>query len=218
MLIELSKKTGYHHGDLRHALVEASRILILRHRLNGFKISDACAMAGVSTAAPYRHFKDREELLSAVASQGFWQMGQSLKAAKEQHPQGSHAAMQAIGRAYLAYAEENGPIFELLWSRPADALDITPEGSPYPENFMLVMKALEDFCVKHKCDNVDLLRTTISFWSLLHGMASLVFGGNLRTIAPDLDIYELADQSIHRLLDGIISDHGRRFGLTGWVR
>lgn len=66
-----SGRRGYHHGNLREALVNAVLGLIAKHGPNGFSFADAARAAGVSPAAPYRHFKDRDDLLAEVARQGF---------------------------------------------------------------------------------------------------------------------------------------------------
>ncbi|MEM6374564.1 MAG: helix-turn-helix domain-containing protein, partial [Pseudomonadota bacterium] len=65
-----AKRTNYHHGDLRADLVEATRRLVEEKGPDRFSVSDACRAAGVSTAAPYRHFEDRDEMLLAVCAEG----------------------------------------------------------------------------------------------------------------------------------------------------
>ncbi|MGY4356431.1 AcrR family transcriptional regulator [Bradyrhizobium sp. i1.7.7] len=72
---------GYHHGNLKEALLQAALGLIAEKGAAGFTFADAARMAGVSAAAPYRHFRDREELLSSIAQRGFEQFEQRLTAA-----------------------------------------------------------------------------------------------------------------------------------------
>ena len=72
---------GYHHGNLKEALLQAALGLIAEKGAAGFTFADAARMAGVSAAAPYRHFRDREELLSSIAQLGFEQFEQRLTAA-----------------------------------------------------------------------------------------------------------------------------------------
>src|SRR4030081_280325 len=64
---------GYHHGNLKEALLQAALGLIAEKGAAGFTFADAARMAGVSPAAPYRHFRDRDELLSSIAQRGFEQ-------------------------------------------------------------------------------------------------------------------------------------------------
>ena len=72
-----AKRTGYHHGNLKEALLQAALGLIAEKGAAGFTFADAARMAGVSAAAPYRHFRDRDELLSSIAQRGFEQFEQT---------------------------------------------------------------------------------------------------------------------------------------------
>ena len=64
-------KDRYHHGDLREALIQATTTLVEERGAENFSLADACRCAGVSTAAPYRHFRDKEEILEEIAARGF---------------------------------------------------------------------------------------------------------------------------------------------------
>ena len=77
------RKQGYHHGNLRQALVDAALKLIEEKGPDGFSVAEACRMAGVSTAAPYKHFKDREEILHAVILEAMHRMGAAMQAAAD---------------------------------------------------------------------------------------------------------------------------------------
>src|SRR5438445_1240042 len=70
---ERRAERGYHHGNLKEALLQAALDLIAQKGAAGFTFADAARMAGVSPAAPYRHFRDRDELLSSIAQRGFEQ-------------------------------------------------------------------------------------------------------------------------------------------------
>src|SRR5437773_11673714 len=64
-------RRGYHHGNLREALIQAALDLIAKKGPAGFTFADAARSAGVSAAAPYRHFRDRDALIADVARRGF---------------------------------------------------------------------------------------------------------------------------------------------------
>ncbi len=100
---EACPRRGYHHGNLRQALVEAALGLIAEKGPMGFTLAEAARQAGVSAAAPYRHFKGREDLLEEVARQGFDLFAQGLEAALAGQPS-PIAAFSAAGRAYLDFA------------------------------------------------------------------------------------------------------------------
>src|SRR5271156_4886141 len=101
------ERRGYHHGNLREALVEAALVLIAEKGPAGFTIAEAARLAGVSPAAPYRHFRDAEALLAEVATRGFDQFRDRLAAALDASPASAPSqAPEAVGRAYLAFARE----------------------------------------------------------------------------------------------------------------
>ena len=77
------KKSRYHHGDLRAGLIEATRRLVEEKGPDGFSVSDACRLAGVSTAAPYKHFKDKNEMLVAMVMEGMVRHRDNMLAALE---------------------------------------------------------------------------------------------------------------------------------------
>jgi AcrR family transcriptional regulator len=95
---------GYHHGNLKEALIRAALELIAAKGPSGFTFAEAARSAGVSPAAPYRHFRDREELLANVARRGFEQFEATLKAAWKDGVPDPFSAFERLGRAYLAFA------------------------------------------------------------------------------------------------------------------
>lgn len=96
----------YHHGNLRQALVEAAAALIEAQGPQAFTMTEAARSAGVSAAAPYRHFKGREELLEEVARQGFVEFAARLEAAFDEGRPRPLTAFLRMGQAYLDFAVE----------------------------------------------------------------------------------------------------------------
>jgi AcrR family transcriptional regulator len=99
-------KRGYHHGNLRQALVEATLKLIEEKGPTGFTLSEAAREAGVTPAAVYRHFKNREDLIIDCAVQGHGMFGDLMEHAYNNGLPSSLAAFEATGRAYLAFARK----------------------------------------------------------------------------------------------------------------
>ena len=99
-------RSSYHHGNLRHALVEATVRLIEEKGPQAFTLAEAARLAGVSAAAPYRHFAGRDELLEEVARQGFEEFAERLEAALAVGRTSPLAAFLNMGRAYLRFAAE----------------------------------------------------------------------------------------------------------------
>ena len=99
-------KRGYHHGNLRQALVEAALMLIAERGPQGFTLSEAAKTAEVTPAAVYRHFAGRDDLLAEVARQGFDIFAALLEYAWDEGRPTALAAFEATGRAYLAFARK----------------------------------------------------------------------------------------------------------------
>jgi AcrR family transcriptional regulator len=97
-------RRAYHHGNLRQGLIDAALPLIEEKGPLGFTLAEAARGAGVSTAAPYRHFRGRDELIEAVAEQGFNLFADQLDDAWNEGRPSALSAFMAIGRAYLAFA------------------------------------------------------------------------------------------------------------------
>src|SRR5258708_8973584 len=95
---------GYHHGNLKVALLQAALGLIAEKGAAGFTFADAARMAGVSPAAPYRHFRDRDELISSIAQRGFEQFEASLTESWAARRPDTVTAFERVGKAYLAFA------------------------------------------------------------------------------------------------------------------
>lgn len=100
----MPKKRGYHHGNLREALVEAALKLIEEKGPTGFTLSEAAKQAGVTPAAVYRHFQGREDLIAEAARQGFGIFAELMEYAYDKGQPSALAAFESAGRAYLAFA------------------------------------------------------------------------------------------------------------------
>ncbi len=99
-------KRGYHHGNLRQALVEAALSLIEAKGPSGFTLSEAAKTAGVTPAAVYRHFEGREDLIAEAARQGYEIFADVMQFAYEKGKPSALASFEATGRAYLAFARK----------------------------------------------------------------------------------------------------------------
>ena len=116
---------GYHHGNLKEALLQAALGLIAQKGAAGFTFADAARMAGVSPAAPYRHFRDRDELLSSIAQRGFEQFEALLTQAWDDGRPDTVTAFERVGKAYLAFAR-NEPAFYSAMFESGVPVDLNP--------------------------------------------------------------------------------------------
>ena len=99
-------KRGYHHGNLRQALIDAALTLIEEQGPQGFTLSDAAKLAGVTPAAVYRHFAGRDDLVAEIARQGFEIFADLMDHAYNGGKPTALSAFEATGRAYLAFARK----------------------------------------------------------------------------------------------------------------
>lgn len=161
-------RSSYHHGDLRAQLIAAVRELVETHGPDGFSVAEAARRAGVSSAAPYKHFRDRPEILRAVASEGMDRLRAAMEGAAARHPAGSAAAIAAIGQAYVDFARNGPGVFRLVFG-----LTEGHEEDPHLEEkgvecFGVVLRAVA--AVLGKSPDDPAVRTrAYALWTCVHG-------------------------------------------------
>ncbi len=106
---------GYHHGNLREALIRAALELIAQKGPAGFTFAEAARWAGVSPAAPYRHFRDRDELLADVARRGFELFAAALAKSWDEGRPDAFTAFDRLGKAYLAFARSEPAYYSAMF-------------------------------------------------------------------------------------------------------
>src|SRR3954462_224448 len=109
------ERRGYHHGNLREALIRAALSLIAEKGPAGFTFAEAARSAGVSSAAPYRHFRDRDALLADVALRGFEWSTAHLERAWTGGGPDAFPAFESVGRAYLAFARDEPAYYSAMF-------------------------------------------------------------------------------------------------------
>src|SRR5215471_58548 len=117
MATKVQRKAHYHHGELREALISATRQLVEQRGAENFTLADACRAAGVTTAAPYRHFRGKQEILEEIASRAFDALKQRLMAVLAERGEGTIDGIIAMGQAYVAFAVEETAVFRLMFGQ-----------------------------------------------------------------------------------------------------
>jgi len=171
---EGSAKGGrYHHGDLRAALVDVAISLIAERGVREFSLAEASRRLGVTVAAPYRHFADRDDLLAAVGMRALEEFAAAL-AAEERDTDPPEQRLAALARAYVRFAGEQRPLFDTLFVAGIDK-------NRYPE-FRRAFHALEDTfraCALEVCEHdaraADALMAATE--ATAHGHATLLLDG-----------------------------------------
>lgn len=169
-------KTTYHHGDLRAAMVGAAMELLEEGGGAALSLRAVARRAGVSPAAPYRHYADREALMSAVAAVGYRELAETLSAA---HPSPSTAQQLArVAIAYVQFALERPALFRAMFGEPCDRdhderIAATAAVSLYVHQI-----------VERSFPGADVEALSTAIWALVHGLAFLHLDGKLDANNP----------------------------------
>ncbi|MGQ0456090.1 MAG: TetR/AcrR family transcriptional regulator [Hyphomicrobium sp.] len=193
------RKDAYHHGDLREALVNATRQLVFDKGAETFTLADACRLAGVSTAAPYKHFRDKDEILQEIIVQGFEQMSSERRAAVGAHPPGSVEGIVAMGHAYIAFARNETAIFRLMFGQIPSLCTAEHVQAHGQACFRGVIEDVARFCATNNVTQ-DASVLALELWTFVHGAASLAIDGDYDKVAPGLDVEALVTSASSRLL------------------
>ena len=183
------KRESYHHGDLRTQLIEATRILVEEKGPDHFSVSEACRRAGVSTAAPYKHFRDKGEMLRAVALAGMHRQREQMVAELAKYAPGTLDRIVAMGRVYVRFATSEPGVFRLMFGLSEshgedDALIETGDST------FAVVQAEVARC--RGSDEVGDQDRHLAFllWSFVHGLSFLTIDGKLvqKNLPVDLEM------------------------------
>jgi AcrR family transcriptional regulator len=183
---------SYHHGDLRAACLRAAIELLEENGSAGLSLRAVARRAGVSPTAPYRHYADRDALVSSVAAEGYRELAITLAAA---HPSPSTPDdLAAVAAAYVRFALDHPAMFRAMFAEPCD---------PRSEERVAATAAITEYVttlVRHAFPAVDdpaALSTAV--WALVHGLAFLHLDGKLDSSTPDV-VAEHVHAAVHALL------------------
>lgn len=191
------KKEAYHHGDLRAALVAATRALIEKKGPEGFSVAEAARAAGVSTAAPYRHFKDRTALMAAVSLDGKERLAEAFARAAAPHPPGSLAAIAAMGQAYVAFAVAQPGLFRLMFAAHDGEDEALQAAGERCFGQLLHHLALR---MDSTPDDPAVQRAGLPLWTFVHGASFLTLEGKLAKVCGQADVDAMIAGVTARLL------------------
>ncbi|WP_374025539.1 TetR/AcrR family transcriptional regulator [Mycobacterium sp. HNNTM2301] len=176
----VKRRDSYHHGDLKRALTSAALSLVAEKGPKGFTLTEAARRAGVSAAAPYRHFADKAALLATVAEQGFRDLHAELAAASSAKEPKERVA--DLGRAYVRWAVAHPDHYRVMFGAElskADHPDLAVAGE---QAFGDLLDAIAACQAAGAVGGQDPRELAAPLWSLVHGVASLAIGGELHSV------------------------------------
>ena len=162
----------YHHGDLRRGLVDAARRILEADGPTALSLRAVAREAGVSPAAPYHHFKDKGELLDAVALEGWDALGLALSDARAKA--GPHdIIVSELGVAYVCFARDNPALYRVMYERSRDKDSLPDDMRENDESaYCLVRETFREIAGDDVSD-MDVELATIAAWCAAHGLAEM---------------------------------------------
>lgn len=198
-----TRSKPYHHGDLRRALIEAALELLEEEGVQALDLRKVARKAGVSHAAPYRHFEDKRALVAAVAEEGFLRLVEAMrKAIVGVSPQ---SQLLAISQVYVRFALNQPALMREMFS------GLTIDHTAYPTlhaaaklAHAVVIEAVESSQAAGTVVKGDAMNVAVVLWSLFHGLAMLVIEDQLPMVSDDPKMVEqLVEHCFGSLYEGI---------------
>jgi AcrR family transcriptional regulator len=195
---------GYHHGNLKETLIRAALDLIARKGPSGFTFAEAARFAGVSPAAPYRHFRDRDELIASVALRGFTLFEAALTRAWNDGQPNAFAAFERMGRAYLEFARTEPAYYSAMFEAGVP-LDVNHELREAGERAFAAIRVAAERLVMQvpAAKRPPALMVALHVWALAHGIASLFGRGDAGRRPVPMSPDELLEAGVLVYLRGL---------------
>lgn len=187
---KVRRKARYHHGELREALIGATRQLVEERGAENFTLADACRVAGVTTAAPYRHFRGKQEILEEIASRGFDELRKRSMAMVVEKGEGTLEGIIAMGQAYVAFAVEETAVFRLMFGQEPSLKKAEHVLGTGHACFANLIDQIALYCKRNRVRG-DAQEIALKLWTFVHGAASLLIDRDYEGVAPQIDVNQL---------------------------
>lgn len=191
---------GYHHGNLREALVAAALERLQADGPAALGLRELARSVGVSPSAPYRHFADRQALLEAVATAGFQRFASAMTAAASGRPETEQ--LEAMARAYVRFAVDAPQLFRLMFSAEIEhRRDPALAAASKAAYATLATAAARD-------DPAAAAKVAITAWAFVHGLSVLLIDQQILGVSST-GADALVEQLAHRLIAGLRATRGQ---------
>jgi len=199
--MQTRSKTTYHHGDLRNSLIAAAEALLAQKGLTELSLREVAKAAGVSNAAPYRHFRDKTALIEALAEGGFNRLKAGCDGAQKKYPADPERQLVEAGMAYLFFAIEQPAIVHLMFGGVVSLDDCGDSlrqaaDEAYGSLGQIVANG-QKAGIYQEADGAEL---TLTAWSTVYGLSLMMTGGLLRTRTKSRAQVRRLGESVARVL------------------
>jgi AcrR family transcriptional regulator len=195
------QRDSYHHGDLRQSLIDAAIALIQEGQMAQVSLREVSRRVGVSHNAPYRHFQDRDALLSAVSEQGFQRLQVATEQALVGTPVDGATRLNAIGYAYIQFALNNPAYYRVMFSLQNDC-----QGEDLQRAMKGAFGVLVDVIQSGQESGVfraaEALLMAEAAWAYVHGIAMLGIDGQLRPMEAQ-EFEQFLWRSLQLFIEGV---------------
>lgn len=199
------KEGRYHHGNLRRALLDAALMLVEREGPKGVSLRSVARLAGVSPAAPYRHFPGKEGLLASVAEEGFRAMTSAMEAAVDANKELPLAGFRAVAFAYVKYAAVHPSHFRVMFGPEIADHSRYPGLKESSERSLDLLTRMIKSCQRPDLiGGVEPRDLAVAAWSTLHGLATLLVDDQLgQKASTDAELQALTNRVADVLYRGL---------------
>ncbi|MFT9382691.1 TetR/AcrR family transcriptional regulator [Gluconobacter sp. P5B12] len=174
-----TKDQPYHHGDLRRALIDTALAMLAADQNWTFTLREVARRTGVSHAAPYKHFRDREALLRELARIGFVRLEKTMTEAMRPDLPSTRAQFMAAAQAYIGFACQNPGLYRLMFSSDADKTIDPQLHDAAMSTFGILLRLLENGQRDGSFRTVAISAQAAASWGLVHGLAMLAISNQL---------------------------------------
>lgn len=195
-IVRKKAEGAYHHGDLKTALKNAALRLVREKGPRGFSINEASRLAGVTVAAPYRHFEDKDALLAEIACDGNELMKHELEEAAAKVT-GVKEQMLEVGLGYLRFAKVHSDYFAVIFQAGLDKSKYPEVERTAKEAFGVIFKLAQQYERTPELAG----QRAVSSWALVHGLATLSMDGALSTALRERSEFEHLRPMLQQFLD-----------------
>ena len=177
---------NYHHGDLKAALIKEGLKILDQEGYEGFSLRKVAKACNVSQTAPYRHFKNKDELIVAIGLEALGAFNQSLELAVDKHPDDPRSQLKEMGMAYIQFFAENPEYLRLIFlsdiskkvnmdiCREKDTIHCEDNHFKEGHPFSTFYRTVERYKAQNPDETMNLDELTLYCWGLVHGISVLI--------------------------------------------